>query len=233
MPSSADSSLARAAARFAATHGITLAGGDGDVVAALGFALLEPARAADRRRWLHAVSYHARTSGALRPPMSQGRSNAAVRFLAEHRLDVGAVLSPRHAERVMLAWDGAARRAFRAPADPVWRMEWWIATRRRFRVTLSFAADGSATVGYIDCGRKCANAAPHSTSSDRTSEELAVGRRPRELDGNADATAPSGKDTDRVAQNVRESGSADLGHTPSETISEGKLQSGSVSAQAV
>ena len=165
--------------------------------------------------------------------MSQGRSNAAVRFLAAHRLEVGAVLSPGHAERVMLAWDGVARRAFRTPADPVWRMEWWMATRRRFRVTLSFAADGSATVGYIDCGRKCANAAPRSTTPDHMSQKSAAASPVEPSNGNADAASASLNGPVPLPQNVLDSGSGDSCHSESDAVSDEKLQSGSVSAQAV
>lgn len=232
-PSASSPSLVRAALRFARTRGIELPAGAGDVVAALGFALLDPARAADRRRWLHTVSYHTRANGAERPAMSQGRSNAAVRFLAKHRVAPGLVLSGRQAERLMNEWDRVAKRAFRAPADPVWMCEWWVDSRRRFRVALAFSADGSAAVGYVDCGGKCANAAPRSTTPDHMSQKSAAASLAEQPIGNADAASASLNGTAPLPQNGRESGSADLRHTPRGPDSEGKSQPGSVSPQAV
>lgn len=149
MPSLPPSSVSRAALRFAARHGISLDTAHRDPGDALGFALLDPKRAPERGEWLRVVRYHAKVNAKRAPAMSTGRSNAATRFLAAYRVAPGEVLPRRAAELLMSEWDRAARRALRKPSDPIWRCEWWVDGRKRFRVALEFAQDGAAVVRYF------------------------------------------------------------------------------------
>ena len=155
----ATSVLPRSAARFARDHGVVLPDDPEDVVAELERALLTPAYARLRGRWLELVWKHVRRRGIEPPTLSRGHSNAAVRLLAARRLTPGDVVAPDEASRIVAEWDRTFRRVLGSPTDLAWRFRWWVDQHQRYQVILAFADNGTATIGYsAPCDRKCANA---------------------------------------------------------------------------
>lgn len=151
--------LPRSAARFALNHGVVLPDGTEDVVAELERALLTPTYAHVRGRWLELAWKNTRRRGIEKPALSRGRSNSAVRLLAARRLTPGGVVAPEEASRIAAEWNRTLRRVLGLPTDPAWRARWWVDQHQRYQVSLAFADDGSATIGYsAPCDRKCVNA---------------------------------------------------------------------------
>ena len=166
--------LARCAARFARKHGISLPSDAADPVADLGRLLLAPAHAHLRGQWLARVQQSSRRHGFEPPVLSRGRSNPCLRFLAAEGLTPGVAVPPDEASRIVARWDATLRRVLGRPADPVWRFRWWADRDQAYQVTLAFAGDGSAIVGYWDrCGRKCANVCQSRASRPHIPQKLA------------------------------------------------------------
>jgi len=158
-PYPASDLLPRSAARFARNHGVVLPDGAENVVAELERTLLTAAYAHLRGRWLELVWKNARRRGIETPTLSRGHSNAAVRLIAARRLTPGDLVAPDEASRIAADWDRTLRRVLGAPTDPAWRFRWWVDRSQQYQVTLAFAGDSSAIIGYsAPCDRKCANA---------------------------------------------------------------------------
>lgn len=222
MHTDAEAILAKAARRFATKYGVAIRAVSSQKPAeALSIALLHPDRAVERRLWLRVAAYHRRRYGAHMPPTSSGKSNAAIRFLAAHQLTPGMVVAGRQAEQLVAAWDREVSRVLRSPDAPVWRYEWWVDTRRRFRVTLSFTANGSATAGFTDCDGKCVNTSPQSTTPGQTSHKSAEAAASGISTVKHEPTTRSASHTGSVAQDVPHSTTTDFRHSTSGGISEG------------
>jgi hypothetical protein len=227
-----DDLLSRAALRFARRYAIDLrvpvATTPGDALSRL---LLEPSRRSERARWLRIVAYHRDAHGTCVPASGAGPSNAGRRFLASHGVAAGDVVDAARAARLRDAWDTVGRRVLRTPDAPIWRYEWWVDRRGRYRVSLDFATDGSAAIGLCDCGAKCANVGARSTTSVASAHRSATTDDREAPSPSTDATRTYGVAPDapgRLVQGAPESTSDAAGHSADRRVSGGRGPPGRV-----